>query len=185
MNEPSQETPPSEEQAPKAPPSDAEKIAALEEALKEQKQRNLLLLADMENVRKRLHKEKVEMNRFAIDNLLCEVLMPLDNFENALSFTEKMSEETRNWAIGFEMILNQFKEVLLHHRVKPFESKGKQFDPHRHEAVEMVETSEVPDGTITHELLRGYESEGRIVRPARVKVAKRPQTTQKTETEEE
>ena len=92
----------------KQPETEAEKIQKLEEELKEQKNKNLHQLADMENLRKRLHKEKLEMNRFAVDNVLSEVLMPLDNFENALGFTENMSEETKNWAIGFEMILNQF-----------------------------------------------------------------------------
>lgn len=169
-----EELPPTEEvQAPKEA-TDAEKIKQLEEQIKEQKEKNLHLLADMENLRKRLHKEKIEMNRFAVDNVLTEVLTPLDNFENALGYTENMTQETKNWAIGFRMILNQFKEVLNHHNVKPFPSKGELFDPHRHEAVEVEETDELPEGTITHELLKGYMSADRILRPARVKVAKPP-----------
>lgn len=164
-----------------APLTAPETIAKLEEELKEQKNKNLHQLADMENLRKRLHKEKLEMNRFAVDNVLTEILMPLDNFENALGFTDNMSEETRNWAVGFEMILNQFKDVLAHHNVKPFSAVGEVFDPHRHEAVEVEETTKVPEGTITHELLKGYESGGRILRPARVKVAKPPLKVKKEE----
>jgi molecular chaperone GrpE len=138
----------------------------------------------MENLRKRLHKEKIEMNRFAVDNVLTEVLMPIDNFENALGFTENMSAETKNWATGFEMILNQFKDVLAHYNVKPFSSKGELFDPHRHEAVEIEETDDLPEGTITQELLKGYQSQERILRAARVKVAKHP-SVKKQEKEEE
>lgn len=156
------------------PEKEADKITALEEEIKALKEKNLHLLADMENLRKRLHKEKLEMNRFAIDHVLAEILRPLDNFENALGFTDKMSPETKNWALGFEMILNQFKEVLHHHHVRPFSSTGEQFDPHRHEAVEVEETDEIPEGTITHELVKGYKSGERILRAARVKVAKRP-----------
>ncbi len=164
--------------------TDDQKIQELKDALKAQKDKNLHILADMENLRKRLHKEKLEMNRFAIDNVLTEVLRPLDNFENALGFTENMSEETKNWAIGFEMILNQFKEVLTYHNVTPFSAKGEPFDPHRHEAVEVEETDKITEGTITHELLKGYLSGDRILRPARVKVAKRPsQTSQKQQQE--
>ena len=162
----------------KQPEKETNTVQQLEEELKIQKEKNLHLLADMENLRKRLHKEKLEMNRFAVDNVLTEVLMPLDNFENALGFTENMSEETKNWTVGFEMILNQFKDVLTHHNVKPFSSQGEQFDPHRHEAVEVEETNEMPEGTITHELLKGYQSGERILRPARVKVAKSPGTSE-------
>ncbi len=167
------------------PLTDAEKIENLQEEIKAQKDKNLHQLADMENLRKRLHKEKLEMNRFAVDNVLTEILMPLDNFENALGFTDNMSEETKNWAVGFEMILNQFKDMLTHYNVKSFSAVGEEFDPHRHEAVEVEETTEVPEGTITHELLKGYESGDRILRPARVKVAKPPLKAKKEEKKEE
>lgn len=169
----------------KQPETESNPVEKLKEELKTQKEKNLHLLADMENLRKRLHKEKLEMNRFAVDNVLSEILMPLDNFENALGFTENMSEETKNWAIGFEMILNQFKDVLSYHNVKPFSAQGEQFDPHRHEAVEVEETDEVPEGTITHELLKGYKSGDRILRPARVKVAKSPLKVKNQEKKEE
>lgn len=133
------------------------------------------LLAEMENTRKRMQKEKHEMTRFAIENVIAEVLLPIDTFESALGFTHQMSEETRNWAKGFEMILAQFKEILSNHNVTAFHSKGEKFDPHRHEAVEMEETDEHPDGTILHEFLKGYKSGDRILRAARVKVAKTPE----------
>ncbi len=132
------------------------------------------LLAEMENSRKRLQKEKHEMTRFAIENVIAEVLTPIDTLENALGFTEQMSEDTRNWAMGFEMILGQFKEVLGNHNVVAFHSTGETFDPHKHEAVEMEETHDHPEGTIIHEFLKGYKSGDRILRAARVKVAKTP-----------
>lgn len=132
------------------------------------------LLAEMENTRKRMQKEKHEMTRFAIDNVIAEVLLPIDTFETALGFTGQMSEETRNWAKGFEMILAQFKELLNNHNVTSFHSKGEKFDPHKHEAVEVEETEEYPEGTILQEFLKGYKSGDRILRAARVKVAKKP-----------
>jgi len=132
------------------------------------------LLAEMENSRKRLQKEKHEMNRFAVENVIAEVLLPIDTFENALSFTDQMSDDTRNWAKGFEMILSQFKEMLEGHNVKAFHSKGQIFDPNMHEAVEIDETTDEPNGTILHEFLKGYKSGDRVLRAARVKVAKAP-----------
>ena len=115
------------------------------------------------------------MTRFAIENVIAEILLPIDTLENALSFTEQMSEDTRNWAKGFEMILSQFKEILSNHNVVAFHSQGETFDPHKHEAVEIEETHEHPDGTILQEFLKGYKSGDRILRAARVKVAKAPQ----------
>lgn len=142
------------------------------------------LLAENENARKRLQKERHEMTRFAIENVLSEVLLPIDTLESALGFTEQMSEDTRNWVKGFDMILNQFKEILHTHNVVAFHSKGERFDPHKHEAVEVEETHEHPEGMILQEFLKGYKSGDRILRAARVKVAKPPKTSQKEESEE-
>lgn len=160
-------------------------LETLEASLKEEKDKNLRLLAEMENLRKRLHKEKLDMNRFAVENVLLEVLMPLDNFENALGFTDNMNEETKNWAMGFKMILTQFKEILSNHNVKPIVSLGKQFDPHLHEAVEVEETEEHPEGEITHEFLKGYKCGDRTIRPARVRVAKPPKQVKEENNQKE
>lgn len=132
------------------------------------------LLADMENARKRLQKEKQEMMRYAADNLLSEILQPIETFENALGFAGKMSEETRNWAMGFQMILTQFKDIMTQHGIVPYSSLGERFDPHKHDAVEIEETTAQPEGTIIEEFVKGYKSGDRVLRPARVKVAKAP-----------
>lgn len=163
-----------EEEIPQPQEQEKDPLALAEGELKECKDKYLRLLAEMENTRKRLQKEKQDMTRFAVENLIAEVLTPVDNLENALSFTEKMSDETKLWATGFQMILSQFKDVLQQNGVAPFHSKGAQFDPHKHEAVEMEETDKFPAGTIIQEFVRGYKSGDRIVRPARVKVAKEP-----------
>lgn len=143
------------------------------------------LLAEVENTRKRMQKEKHEMTRFAVENVISEILLPIDTLENALGFTEQMSEEVKTWAKGFEMILAQFKEILSQHNIVPFHSEGQMFDPHKHEAVEVEETADHPDGTILHEFLKGYKSGDRVLRAARVKVAKPPaQEERATQTEE-
>jgi len=124
------------------------------------------------------------MTRFAIENVIAEILLPIDTLENALGFTDQMSEDTRNWAKGFEMILSQFKEILSNHNITSFHSEGEQFDPHKHEAVEMEETDDYPEGTIIQEFLKGYKSGDRTVRAARVKVAKAPKQESEEETKE-
>ena len=145
---------------------------SVEESLKEYKEKYLRLLAEMENSRKRMQKEKQDTTRFAVENVLAEILDPLDNFENALGFTQQASDEVRNWAMGFQMLLSQFKDVLNQNGVIAFHSAGTLFDPHKHEAVEIEETDEFPEGTIIQEFVKGYRCGDRTIRPARVKVAK-------------
>ncbi|MCB1110638.1 MAG: nucleotide exchange factor GrpE, partial [Chlamydiia bacterium] len=77
----------------------------LKQQVKEEQEKYLRTLADMENTRKRMQKEKHDSTRFAVENVIGEFLAPLDNFENALSFVHQASEETQTWAKGFEMIL--------------------------------------------------------------------------------
>lgn len=137
------------------------------------KDKYLRLLADVENTRKRMQKEKQEMLRFGIENILGEILGPMDNLENALKFAENMSGEVRQWALGFQMILAQFKDVLTQNGVASFVSEGQRFDPAKHEAVEMEETSEAAEGIILKEFIKGYSRGDHIIRPARVKVAKK------------
>lgn len=136
------------------------------------KDKYLRLLAETENTRKRLQKDRDEMVQYAIKNLLLEFLHPIDHFETALSFTEQSGDEVKHWALGFKMLLTQFKEVLGNHGVTPIEAKGKPFDPHLHEAIEMIETEEHPPGVIVEESGRGYLINEKMLRPSRVKVSK-------------
>ncbi|MDJ0651843.1 MAG: nucleotide exchange factor GrpE [Simkaniaceae bacterium] len=144
----------------------------LKKQVKEEQEKYLRSLADLENTRKRMQKEKYDTTRFAVENVIAEFLAPLDNFENALSFIHQASAETQNWAKGFEMILTQFKEILSSHKVTPFSSEGQTFDPYLHEVLELEETEKYEAGTIIQEFLKGYKCGERILRPARVKVAK-------------
>lgn len=150
----------------------------LKKQIKDEQEKYLRSLADMENTRKRMQKEKHDMTRFAVENVICEFLAPLDNFENALSFAHQASEETQTWAKGFEMLLTQFKDILSSHKVTSYTSKGLKFDPHLHEVLELEETEKHEDGTIIQEFVKGYKCGDRILRPARVKVAKAPKEEQ-------
>ncbi len=171
MTEEEIEEPTSEEEA--AEP--ARSVQELElDALRDYKDKYLRLLADSENARKRFDRERHEAMKHAVRDVLCEFLKPLDHFEAALKHAENSSSEVANWAVGFEMILAQFHEVLAEHGIAPFESKGTHFDPHIHEAVEMVETTAEPEGTILEEMVRGYKIGDHVLRTARVKVAQVP-----------
>ncbi len=149
-----------------------EQLAAAEEAI-DYRDKYLRLLADVENSRKRMQKEKQELVRMGIENILGEVLGPMDNLDNALKHAANLSGEVKNWAMGFQMILAQFKDVLSQNGVTAFVSEGQLFDSAKHEAVETEETDEAAEGTILKEFIKGYCRGDHIIRPARVKVAKK------------
>ncbi len=150
-----------------------ELAAAAAEETVDYKDKYLRLLADVENSRKRMQKEKQDLVRFGIENILGEVLGPMDNLENALKHAENLTGELKNWALGFQMILAQFKDVLTQNGVISFVSEGQRFDSTKHEAVETEETDTVPEGMILKEFVKGYCRGDHIIRPARVKVAKK------------
>jgi len=150
-------------------------IEALKKEAKDFKHKYLHLLADAENARKRLSKDRDEIVQRTIRGLILDFLHPVDHMENALKYTEDASDEVKHWAAGFKMILGQFQDVLASNGVKSFDSVGKEFDPHLHHAVEMIETTEYPPGMVVEESIRGYAMGNKPLRPARVKVSKAPE----------
>lgn len=146
-------------------------VEELRKEVKDFKDKYFRALAEQENARKRMQKERSEGTHYLVSDVISEFLQPLDQLEKALYFAEASSPEVKNWAVGFEMILAQFKDVLAGHNVKSFDAIGKPFDPHLHEAVEMVATDEHSEGTVIEEELKGYMIGDRPLRPARVKVA--------------
>ncbi|MBA3816831.1 MAG: nucleotide exchange factor GrpE [Parachlamydiaceae bacterium] len=159
-------------------------LEKLKNEVAEFKDKYLRVLAESENSRKRLQKEKQETIQYALENVIVDFLNPIDHMENALKYTQQMSDEVKHWAIGFQMILTQFKDVLTNNGVTSFDSEGKPFDPHSHEAVEVVISKDVPPNTVINETLKGYKigSNNRVIRPARVKVSKSP--TEENETDQ-
>ena len=159
-------------------------LELLRQELAECKDKYLRVLAESENARKRIQKEKQEMIQYAIQNIISEFLNPIDHMENALKYTQQMPNEVRNWATGFLMILTQFKEVLTNNGVIPFVSEGTVFDHNRHEAIETVVTTDFPPGIVIEESLRGYLiGDKSVLRPARVKVSKAPESAQESKKE--
>lgn len=147
-------------------------LAAKEEEIESLQQRYLRLAADFENFRRRTQREAAEIRRTANEALLRELLQVVDNFERALEAARSQLPE--NLVTGIEMIYKQLGNILTKEGVQPIESVGKPFDPLYQEAFEQVETTELPDGTVTEEIQKGYLLQGKVLRPALVKVAKKP-----------
>ena len=98
-------------------------------------------------------------------------LLPvLDSFERAL----QVKAAAGDFRSGVELIYKQLQDALAKLGVRRIPAKGEQFDPHLHEAIEMVETGDTPDHEVLEELQHGYKLKERLLRPAMVKVAKNP-----------
>ena len=150
--------------------------AAGEELQKVKAERDSLLdrlarmQAEFENARRRAAKEQQDFRDFATVDAIKSLLPVIDNFERAL----QAKSEPGDFRAGIELIYKQLQDVLAKLGVRPIVAKGEPFDPHVHEAIEMVETSDAADHEVLEEWQRGYKFKDRLLRPAMVKVAKNP-----------
>jgi molecular chaperone GrpE len=154
-------------------PSDL--AAAYRQVLDEKKElfdRLVRKQAELENVRKRVEREKEDFLQHATMGLIRALLPTLDALERGLKHREDNVPE--KYYAGMELIHRELLEVLKRAGLTPVESEGKAFDPHVHQAVETVETDQFEDHAVVEELQRGYKLKHRLLRPAIVKVAVAP-----------
>lgn len=126
------------------------------------------LQADFENARKRAAREQQDFREFALADALKSLLPILDSFERALETSAQEKSEIRS---GVELIYKQLHDALGKLGLRAIPATGEPFDPHLHEAIEMVDTNQTPDHQVLEELQRGYKLKDRLLRPAMVKVA--------------
>ena len=126
--------------------------------------------AEFENFRRRTERDRSEFVQYAGMELVQELLPILDDFERAL----KVESADRTYVKGIELIYQRLFEVLRKQGLEAKDTTGKMFDPHEHQAVEMVQTDAVPDHSILEEFQKGYNFKGKLLRPSMVKVAVRP-----------
>lgn len=152
-------------------------IAALEEARKEAAEyqdKYLRLLAEFENYKKRVKKERADLLDYGNEAILRDVLPVVDSLERAVEHAST-TDEGGAFAEGIRMILEQLKGVLAKHGVEPIETRGRDFDPNYHEAMIRIDDHEgkYRDNEVVEEHERGYLLKGRLLRPSKVSVAKR------------
>lgn len=139
---------------------------------KEGKDRLLRLQAEFENAKKRLEKDRLEFIKFANEGLIMELLGILDDLERSVEAAMQKHEDYEAFLKGVEMILAHIYDLLKKNQVQAIKTKGEKFDPHFHEALLQIETNDHPDGAIVEELQKGYIMDGKVIRTAKVKVAK-------------
>jgi molecular chaperone GrpE len=129
------------------------------------------LQAEFDNFRKRSVREQQEFREYALSDSLKQMLPILDSLDRALKLEGVSAEDLRS---GVELIDRQFHDVLTRLGVEPIAAQGQPFDPSLHQAIQMVETEEVPDHHVIDELQRGYRLRDRVLRAAMVRVAQNP-----------
>ncbi|MFO7887993.1 MAG: nucleotide exchange factor GrpE [Eubacteriales bacterium] len=138
-----------------------------EKKIKEINNKLLRLQADFLNYKTRTEKEKVKYYNDAIEDLVCEMLPIMDNFERAMENLD--SDE--NLLQGVEMILNQLKNLLKKYGVEEIDALGKKFDPNLHHGVS-TEECEKEEDIVIEVFQKGYKLKNKIIRPSMVKISK-------------
>lgn len=124
--------------------------------------------AEFENLRKRSAKEQADFRDYAVADTVKQLIPVIDNFDLALK-TKSNEADLRK---GLELIRKQMDELFAKLGVQAIPAKGEPFDPRFHEAIEMVDSSDVKENHVVDELQRGYKLKDRLLRPAMVRVSK-------------
>lgn len=154
----------------------------IEEQRQELEEKNVLLVeyedllkrkqAEFENFRKRVAKESEDFKKFAVSEMVLDIVTVIDNFERALGAAEA-TEDFGALHQGIIMIEKQLKDILeKKYEVKMIETVGKEFDPTLHDAIMMEESGNYEEDTVIEDFQKGYIMHDRVIRPAKVKVAK-------------
>ena len=126
----------------------------------------LRLMADFQNYKKRVEKEKKDLYSYANEKLVTELLAVLDNFERALAHEDSGD----GFKEGMEMIFKQLGNVLEKSGLAEIPALGEEFDPNVHNAVMTEETDEYESGKVSGVMQKGYTLNGKVIRPSMVKV---------------
>lgn len=142
----------------------------LQISVQEAQDKYVRTLADFDNFRKRQREETARSCDFARIEIISTLLPIVDNFERSV----QAAEENNNYEAlveGVNLTLRQLHDMLVKQGVEPIESVGQEFNPELHEALMRVDTDEYPENTVVDELEKGYTLNGKVLRPARVRVA--------------
>lgn len=127
-------------------------------------------VAEIQNQAKRFQKEKEEIVKFSNEKLIKEILTQLDGFDEALKFIQDPSSRQ-----GIEYIKNNLIKALEKFGLsKIIAQPGEEFNPHFHEAIDTVVTSDFPENTISEQVQAGYQLSNKVLRAAKVTVNKAP-----------
>lgn len=159
----------------------AQRIYELETALseaqatvKEQQDSVLRARADMENARRRADAEVEKARKFALERFAGELLPVVDNLERAIEMTDKDNEAVKSLLEGVEMTHKSFLSTIEKFGLVLIDPQGEAFDPELHQAMSMQESADHAPNTVMAVMQKGYQINGRLLRPAMVMVSRAP-----------
>lgn len=148
----------------------SEELQALTDEKNQIEDRLLRLQAEFDNFKRRTEKERIAERKYKSQDIITELLPVLDNFERALN--TEVTEESKGFVEGIQMVYNQFTEALKSQGVETIEAVDQEFDPNLHHAVMQVEDEAVASNVVVEELQKGFLLKDKVIRPAMVKVNK-------------
>ena len=159
-----------------------ELVENLRDEIEQLKDEKLRLLADMENLRKRSDRDRMDSIRYGNINFARDILSLGDNLSRALDAIPKDAEKTEtitNLINGLRMVQREFTLILEKHGIKKIEALNQRFDHNFHQAMMEIESEEVEEGIVIQEIQSGYNMHDRLLRPSMVGVAKKPNKDEK------
>lgn len=147
--------------------------ATLQREVDELRDKNLRLMAELQNQQKRAQREKQESLRFAEFEFARELLVVIDDLARTQE-SAQTATDVRAVAEGVRILYEHFLKLLRGRHIEPIEAAGRPFDPEIHEAVLQQPSADQPAGTVLQELARGYKMHERVLRPSRVIVSSGP-----------
>ena len=160
----------------------------LKEEIKTLKEEKIRVLAEMENLRKRFEREKIDSIKYGSVNFARDILSPGDNLERALSAIneeEEHPQSIKNLIEGLLMVKKELSTALEKNGIKKIDTLNKKFDPNLHQAMMEIENNDLDEGVVVQEIQTGYMMHDRLLRPAMVGVSKKPQKATEVESDKE
>lgn len=150
-------------------------VIAAETKFADQKDSVMRAIADADNVRKRAQGEIDKARKFALEKFAGELLPVADNLERALQVANPENEAIKPIVDGVELTLKSFFSTIEKFGMSVIDPQGQPFNPDQHQAMSMQENAELPPNTVMAVMQKGYEINGRLLRPAMVMVTRAPE----------
>ncbi len=151
-----------------------QQLAEAQNQAQQERERAIRAAAEMENLRRRAAMDVEKAHKFALEKFAGELLPVIDSLERALEMSDRENEQLKPTLEGVELTLRSMLNAVGKFGVLPIDPQGEGFDPNRHQAMSMVENPNVAPNTVLAVMQKGYELNGRVIRPAMVMLAKAP-----------
>ncbi|MEN5032112.1 nucleotide exchange factor GrpE [Pseudomonas sp. Ps21-P2] len=152
----------------------ATRVQVLEEQLKAAQDQSLRVAADLQNVRRRAEQDVEKAHKFALEKFASDLLPIVDSLERGLDLSNSDDESIRPMREGIELTLKMFYDTLKRYNLEAIDPHGQPFNAEHHQAMAMQESADVEPNSVLKVFQKGYQLNGRLLRPAMVVVSKAP-----------